>query len=258
LRLANLRSLGYDTCMNEIMLTSDSDIKISVNHYSLPGKEAALIVCPGCFMTKDAAGFRRISEAFTGSYDVLAMDFRGHGRSSGLYTFTARETEDLSAVVKFAKEKYSRIAVMGFSLGAATALVYAARYKDVESVIAVSAPTDFLKIENHFLKKEAVIPTVKKFEPGKSPSLRPGNIFLDKVKPIDVVSGISPIPVLFIAGDKDPIVHPHHAEELYKKAMMPKAIEVFEGGFHADDIYMQEEEKFIKVCKDWLSDTIGK
>jgi pimeloyl-ACP methyl ester carboxylesterase len=243
--------------MNEIILTSGSKIRIAVNHYSSSKREEAIIICPGCFMTKDAAPFKRISESFAEEYDVLAMDFRGHGRSSGLYTFTAKETEDLSAVVKFAKEKYSKIAIMGFSLGAATTLIYASSHKDVESIIAVSAPTDFLKIENHFLKKEAVIPTVKKFELGKSPSLRPGNIFLDKVKPIDVVSKIAPIPVLFISGDKDPIVHAHHAEELHDEAMMPKAIEVFEDGFHADDIYAQEEKKFIKVCKDWLEKTLG-
>lgn len=243
--------------MKEIILSSDENIQIAINHYNSLKRKSVIIVCPGCFVCKDAASFLQMSEELFRDFDVITMDFRGHGRSTGLFTFTAEEPNDLQAVVKFAKKQYSKIGILGFSLGAATAIIYTSEHKDIQSIIAVSAPTDFGKIENHFLKKEAVVPAIENFEFGKSLSLRPGNIFLEKIKPINVVGEISPIPILFITGSSDPIVHPWHANELYKKAKEPKAIENFDKGLHAEELYLKMHNRFITLCKDWFDRTMA-
>jgi pimeloyl-ACP methyl ester carboxylesterase len=198
-----------------------------------------------------------MSDDFYEYFDVITMDFRGHGRSTGSFTFTAEEHNDLRAVINFAKEIYPKIGIIGFSLGAATAIIYTAKNKDIQSLIIVSAPTDFEKVENHFLTKEAVKAAIEKFEFGKTPNIKPGNVFLKKMKPIDVVQDISPIPVLFISGSKDPIIYPRHTLELYRKAGMPKHIENFENGFHAEDIYLKSKNNFIGICKDWFDKTMS-
>ncbi|MFH1309330.1 MAG: alpha/beta fold hydrolase [Candidatus Omnitrophota bacterium] len=239
--------------MDKRIVFSEEKIKIAFNQY-VAGKEDILIICPGCFMCKDAKPFLQMAEDFAEHFDVIAMDFRGHGQSSGLFTFTAREHLDLKAVVDYARKKYRRVVLIGFSLGAATAIIYTAKHKDVNGVIAVSAPSDFDKIENHFMKKEAVIPAMEKFEFGKSPTLRPGNITLKKTKPVDVVCGISPLPIVLLSGKKDPIIHHWHAEKLFERAREPKKLVVFPDGLHAEDIYRKSRKKFIDTCIEWWRD----
>lgn len=236
-----------------VRLIIEDKTTISLNHHS-GGRDTVLIICPGCFMCKDAKPFVQMAEDVAEHFDVIAMDFRGHGQSSGLFTFTAREYLDLKAVVDYARKKYRQVVLIGFSLGAATAIIYTAKYKDVSGVIAVSAPSDFDKIENHFMKKEAVLPAMEKFELGKSPTLRPGNIALKKIKPVDVVSGISPLPILFLSGKKDPIIHHWHAEKLFEHAREPKKLVAFPDGLHAEDIYRKSRRKFIDTCMEWYQD----
>ncbi len=166
--------------------------------------------------------FLKISEFFAKYYDVISFDFRGHGKSGGTYTFTSKEIMDTDAVVRFArKNKYNKIYLLGFSLGAAIAAIYASKSISIDKVILVSAPTDFSKIENQMWKKEAWAETFKKFELDRFASIRPYPILLKKIKPIDVVDKIK-IPTLFISGKKDPTVHFWHTRELYEKAVCIK------------------------------------
>ena len=58
-------------------------------------------------------------------------------------------------------------------------------------------------------------------------------------------------PTLFIAGKKDPTVHPWHTEKLYKEAVCEKRFELFDG-IHAEDLYLDEPEKFVNICINWL------
>jgi len=240
--------------MKEIFLTTIDNVKIAVNCY-LSGKESLLIISPGWFMTKDSAIFKKMSLEFSKKYDVLSMDFRGHGRSSGFYTFTQKEGDDLSAVVNYAKDNlYNKIFLLGFSLGGAQVILHAAKIKNVDKVIAVSAPTDFDKIENHMYSPDAWIPTLfQKFEPKRWLSIRPGSPFGKKERPIDFVGDIE-IPTLLIAGEKDPTVFPWHTEELYKKARCKKDYKLLKKARHAEDLYTDFPVEFMELCTSWLDE----
>ena len=216
-------------------------------------KKTALFILPGWFMTKDSKAFSDIASDFSQFYDVYTVDFRGHGRSSGAYTFSADEVKDIRAVIEQVKSegKYEKYFIMGFSLGGAIAINYTAEYKDVDSVIAVSAPESFDTIENHVWKKEAYIPTFQKFELKRWCSIRPKLPFKKMVKSIDVIENISPIPVYLIAGENDKTVYPHHAHSLFEKAKDPKKITVFENKIHAEDIYISSPQTFVNSCYNW-------
>lgn len=248
----NLNDQNEGTIQKEVFLKTEDGIDIAINHFDSGKKDSVLIICPGWHMTKDSFVFTGMSKEFFKNTDVIAMDFRGHGHSSGFFTFSAKEYLDLKAVVDYAKIRYSKISLMGFSLGAATSIIYASIYKDVDKVIAVSPPTEFGKIENSFYKKEAFMPTLKKFEPWRMISVRPGSPFEKKIKPIDVIQSVSPIPILILAGGKDPTIYPWHAEELFEKAGYPKRLKIYQNDSHAEDIYMQSHDSFLSVCNNWL------
>ena len=53
-------------------------------------------------------------------------------------------------MLNYAKSNYQKIGVVGFSLGAATSIITASREDLIDSLIAVSAPVEFEKIEYCF------------------------------------------------------------------------------------------------------------
>jgi len=239
--------------VTEKFLNTPDNEKIAINHYD-SGRDSVIIIAHGWFMCKDSKIFKAMSEDFFKDHDVITMDFRGHGRSSGFFTFTAKEPEDINAVINYAKKRYSKIGLVGFSLGAAISLIHTAKFNNIDSIIVISAPVSFDKIENQFYKKEAFIPSLKKFELWRSFTVRPGNLLLKKINPIDIVQDISCAPILFITGGKDPTVHPWHSHDLHNKACGKKSLSVFRDNFHAEDLYISSRQRFLGVCHEWFSE----
>jgi pimeloyl-ACP methyl ester carboxylesterase len=238
--------------MKEIYLKTSDNVNISVNHYFGEYRTVVTIICPGWFMCKDSKAFKAISKAIFDFTDVICMDFRGHGKSSGFFTFTSKEYMDIVPVVEYAKEQYSHIILMGFSFGGASSIIYTSKYKDIDTLIAVSAPADQARIENHCYKKDAWWPTLKKIELWRWLSIRPGNIFMPKIKPIDVVKNISPIPIHLITGTQDPTVYPWHSNALFEAALEPKTLDYIEQGIHAEDLFLDYPEQFMFFLKQYI------
>ena len=86
--------------------------------------------------------------------------------------------------------------------------------------------------------------------------VRPGNPFLQKTKPIDIVETISPTPIFFIHGTNDPIVDVRHSRCLYEKAKEPKKIRIFENGSHAEEIYRRFRGEIVEEIKNWFYETL--
>ena len=200
--------------MQEVFLKTLDNIKIAINHYST-NRNSVIIIAPGWFMTKDSKIFKKMSKDLFKTFDIISMDFRGTGKSGSFYTFSAKEEQDLNCVINYAKTRYEKIFVLGFSLGGALSIISGAKNKNINGIIAVSAPTEFYKIENKMYSPDAWIPTLfQKFEPLRWLTIRAGNPFLRKEKPIDLVQKIT-VPTLFIAGEKDPTVCPWHTQKLF-------------------------------------------
>lgn len=249
--MINSQTQAQTNC-KELYLTTCDNKKIAINHYKY-NHDAVLIIAPGWFMGKDSKPFKSMAKDFTKYYDVISMDFRGHCKSSGTFTFSCKEPEDLRQVVNYAKSQYKKVYLIGFSLGGSTATIYTAEHKNIDKLILVSTPVSYDKVENCIWKKEAFIPTLKKFELKTWCSIRPGKFWLAKINPIDVIQDISPIPILILAGENDPTVFCWHAKSLYEKARDPKKLIIFEHGYHAEDLYIQNPNRFITTCVDWLN-----
>ncbi len=70
-------------------------------------------------------------------------------RARGFFYWTSKEYLDLEAVLNWGGRKYKKTGLIGF-LGAATGIISVARKHKADSLIAVSAPTEFKKIDYLF------------------------------------------------------------------------------------------------------------
>ena len=237
-------------------ISSSDGVTVSLDLYRHGSRDTVLVVCPGFFKSKETSTFQRMSRALVNERDVLCMDFREHGRSGGWYTFSAKEGADLDAVLSCAHQRYRRIGVLGFSLGAAVAINTVSRHQGwVQSLITVSAPSVFERIEFKWWTREAIYRGLQGLEPGAG--CRPGNLFLRKERPVDNVQRLTAVPILFIHGTRDVIVGARHSHELYAAASEPKRLEIIEGGSHAEALFRDEPERFLGLVTSWFKQTLG-
>jgi alpha-beta hydrolase superfamily lysophospholipase len=84
-------------------------------------------------------------------FNVLAIDFRGHGESAGgdYNTFTPEEHQkyykDVEAAVEFLRQRYpdSEVLIGGASIGANEVIKYMADYSEIAKGFALSAGLDY-------------------------------------------------------------------------------------------------------------------
>ncbi len=233
-------------------------ITVSVDRYrgGPHESETAVVICPGFFKSKETRTFKRIAIALVSERrDVICMDFRGHGRSGGRYTFTAREGADLAAVLDWIRPRYRRVGVVGFSLGGAVAINTVGRYRDlVASLVAVSAPCVFRDIEFKFWTVEAIRNGIIGLEPGAG--CRIGSPFLQKDCPLETVARLDGVPKLFIHGTRDVIVGIRHSHRLHEAAGEPKRLEMLEDGSHAEAMFRADPAGFSGLINAWLAQTL--
>jgi pimeloyl-ACP methyl ester carboxylesterase len=250
-----MSSVSANSHLNSVLTEDGQRIAIQQYRNSSPN---VIIIAHGFYNNKDTILFKGIAEAIHKNYDVITFDFRGHGKSSGLFSWTAEEEKDLRAVINYAKEKeYVRVGVIGFSLGAVVALLEASHNQNINSVIAVSAPADFWRINYHFWEKEMIEDLKLNLgAKGRGKGVRPGNPFLKKIRPIDIVDRIAPKPVLFLHGGKDWLIKPSHSHRLFVKAKEPKDVKIIDDGGHAERIFDAFPNQFEKICIDWFRQTL--
>src|SRR5450755_2160031 len=121
-------------------LVTEDGVPIEAIH--LPGAgDLAIVVAHGFTLSWQRPNVWRIANRFNRMAGVLTFDFRGHGRSGGVSTLGDREIKDVDVVVAYAQELgYSRIATVGFSMGASIVLRHAGLVGGVDAVVSVSGP----------------------------------------------------------------------------------------------------------------------
>lgn len=155
-------------------------------------------------------------------YNVFMFDLRGHGESDGdRMSAGYYETRDLGGAVDYVVGLgFEDIGVLGFSMGAATAILTAADCEDIDVIVSDSAYADLNDmIEPQFAERSSF----PKF------FLRP-LLFMVKmmygvdftaIKPVEVVGDIAPRPILFIHGELDDTVPVEHAYSLLEASNNP-------------------------------------
>jgi pimeloyl-ACP methyl ester carboxylesterase len=171
----------------------------------------AVVIVPGIDDNRLVSGIALSLAAglVADGFDVLAFDLRAQGESDGdTLSFGAREQDDVLGAVAFARARGARhVAVVGFSMGAAAAMLAAARSPDVEALVLDSAFASWADTLRRQLRSGWHLPgplvdyavLLYRVLSGTDPA---------EVVPADVVEGLATRPMLFIAGADDQAVDP--------------------------------------------------
>jgi pimeloyl-ACP methyl ester carboxylesterase len=249
---------NQDLCLalTGTLLTTDKE-KIAYCHYK-KNHSRVVIIAHGFYSSKDIVLIKKLAKSLLDKYDVFAFDFRGHGKSTGLFTWTSKEGADLETVLGYLKDKYEKIGLISFSLGAAISINTVSKTGCVDCLICVSIPSEFGKIDYKFWQldwENDIVYNLFDREGRIGKGIRPGPFWLKKKKPAESIEKIE-IPVLYIHGDKDWVIRPWHSKALYEKTASKKRLVIVKDGPHAEFLLRKFPDRIIGLIKSWLKDTL--
>jgi fermentation-respiration switch protein FrsA (DUF1100 family) len=233
----------------EAVMFSPLDGDHKVRGWYIPDEEATttILVCPG-YRSNMADVLGISAHLWKAGHNVLVFEYHGHGSEVGAQvTLGYREVNDFLGAVAYAKERLpqARIGVIGYSMGAAVAIMAAARNENVEAVIADSAfATQWGVVDYNFRRAVRVPSAPFTWVADYLLGWRAGYHF-HQVAPLREISRIAPRPILIIQGDKDSIVDPRDAALLYNAAGEPKEIWIGSGADHCG-VYFLDRIAYVK------------
>ncbi|MBO3746265.1 alpha/beta fold hydrolase [Streptosporangiaceae bacterium NEAU-GS5] len=221
------------------MLRTSDGVRIDAAHTPSDSLDTGIVLAHGFTGSWRERATRRITQVLAETAGVLSFDFRGHGRSGGHSTVGDLEVLDLDAAVRHARViGYRRVAVVGFSMGAAIAVRHAALYGDVDAVVAVSGPARWYYRGTRPMRQVhwAIEHPVGRLAARVGRRTRITNGRWDPVPlaPYEAAPMISPTPLLIVHGDRDAFFPLEHAHQLYEAAKDPKELWVEPGYGHAE------------------------
>jgi fermentation-respiration switch protein FrsA (DUF1100 family) len=193
-------------------------------------------------------------------FSVFTYNMRSRGHSGGFgVSLGALEQNDLISAVNFVRQnpatRTAAIGAWGISLGGATSVLAAAVDQRIAAVVDDSgfsdAPNVISTAFEHFIHLPAF-----PFAPLTvwiSQERVGANI--NDVRPMDVVSRISPRPVFFIHCLGDTIVPPDNTERTFTRAAPPREVWFIPGGAHAQGHTIRRaeyERRVVEFFDRWL------
>jgi uncharacterized protein len=186
-------------------------------------------------------------------YSVLAFDLRGHGESEGsMVSGGYFEQEDLGGAVEYAGARgFDRIGVLGFSMGAVTALMEAEKNKDIDAVVADSSFADLQDIMQSEFKQRTRAPGFF-LNPLLWMIKTIYGVDFPAIQPVKSVEGIAPRPVLFIHGERDETIPADHAYRLLEASHNPlNGVWIAPGSAHVR-AYADHPEEYLEKIRSFF------
>jgi len=187
-------------------------------------------------------------------FDCVFYDSRGNGDSGGRYcTYGQEEKYDLRKVLDAVADRgvdTSQVAVVGHSMGAATAvyaatldarikaLVLEACYRDLPTAVR-----DYARIFVPFLPDGVIRAAIRR-------AAAKGEFDPYKLSPLDTIAEATQ-PALIVQGTADRRIKPRYARELFVAKPEPKELYMIEGGRHGR-LPFQGGEAYAAKLEAWL------
>lgn len=219
----------------EVWFTTDDGVRLHGWWIDSPAPRGTILMCHGFGGSKDPdLAYARFLQPH---FNVLMFDFRHHGRSEGDFASLGYyECRDVAAALDWlhSERGVDRVGVLGFSMGAAVAILAAAQFPRIAAVVADSGYAHL----QHALAQEG---RRRRFPPVMRDALawvlahaaaRQLGFPLQHGQPIEVIHTIAPRPILIIHGDRDDLVPVADAHLLYARAGEPKALWIIPEAAH--------------------------
>ena len=169
---------------------------------------------------------------------LFSFDFCGCGKSEGNYiSLGYYEKDDVDCVVEYLKKskKVSKIALWGRSMGAVTAIMYAAKKQNEISAMILDSGYFSLKILIYELvEMRTNFPqflTNKMLNVVKNTVKEKANFNMDDIETYNYSKKCN-VPAFFLHGANDSFVKPHHCKDLYNSHLCNDKILTFVKGEH--------------------------
>lgn len=192
-------------------------------------------------------------------YEVLLFDFRGNGSSGdGPQSLGFHEQRDFRAAVDLvaARRPDLSVAAVGFSMGAATAILAGARDPRVRAFV-LDSPFATMS--------DVVAANLAANRLPRQPFTRAADLVnrigfgygYEDVRPIDAIRGLPPRPTLLMHGTDDSSIPFEHALRLADEVGR-ESIEfvAFQGADHCGG-YFQDRPGYVKRVADFLDRAVG-
>jgi fermentation-respiration switch protein FrsA (DUF1100 family) len=219
-------------------IVTDDGVPIDAAH--LPGDTAlGIVMAHGFTQNWQRPWVWRAATRLNRAGGVVTFDFRGHGRSGGLSTLGDKEISDVDVAVAYARELgYSKIATIGFSMGASIVLRHAGLVGGVDAVVSVSGPGRWFYRGRRLMRR---VHWAAEHKTGRlfARAVLHTRISDDHwdpipVPPADAAARISPVPLLVVHGEKDEFFPVEHAKQIYDAAREPKELWIEPDFGHAE------------------------
>lgn len=170
-------------------------------------------------------------------FNVLMFDFRAHGRSGGTQqTMGMYERDDLLGALDYLERTHGieRVGVLGFSMGAAVALITAAVSDRIAAIVADSS---FARFKNTLARhlQQAGVPSFRLAWHIAAWALVAAAVKTEgRIDQVDVRLWTPHVrcPTLFIHGGADPLVTMDEVHEMAARCAGPYEVWVVEGAGH--------------------------
>lgn len=155
-------------------------------------------------------------------FSVLLFDLRGHGDSGGdRFSLGQFERLDVASAIDYVVGRgfaENRIALLGISMGAGTAIQELLLHPMVGAIVSDSSYADASTIVQEKLPEVSGLPGW--FTPGFFLMIRIAfGLDADQVRPIEIVRAHAGRAILFIHCDTDGLIPVHHAQDLHAASL---------------------------------------
>jgi pimeloyl-ACP methyl ester carboxylesterase len=215
----------------------------------LPARNGCTLICCHGVHDNSAQWVHQVARLHARSgYGALMFDFSGHGRSEGaLVTFGIREQEDIATALAYLRSRgdvdMERIGIMGYSLGAISAVLFAARHPQIRALVIESGFADLLHDMRVLFRRYTGMPSFPFAQLIVMWAERIAGARLAEIRPARVIGRVSPGAVLIISDLKDDLAdEPYDGEQLYRAARQPKHLWQVQDAGHVQAFATRPEE----------------